>query len=86
MAHSEQSFVSLVPEIAEEWDTLVSQSDDGWPFALSCWQRLILAVPDWSLSDYSFALREGGRLLAVMPLQFSAGSRVMASSGIRCRD
>jgi len=81
MMRSEPRFQGLSPEIAQEWDGLVRQSDDGWPFALSGWQRLILAVPEWGLSDHSFALRENGRLLAVTPLQFNASSRVMASSG-----
>ena len=81
VARGDPEFPSFSPEVAEEWDTLVRQSDDGWPFALSCWQRLILAVPEWGLSDHSFALRENGGLLAVMPLQFNVASRVMASSG-----
>lgn len=81
MASSETRFQSLAPELADEWDALVKQSDDGWPFALACWQRLILAVREWGLSDCSFALRENGKLVAVMPLQFNSKSRVMASSG-----
>lgn len=64
-----------------EWDALVRGSPDGWTFALYGWQELILAVAQWGLEDFSFALREGSKLIAVVPLQFNAGTGRMSSSG-----
>src|SRR3546814_11204033 len=66
---------------ADEWDDVVQGSPDGWVFGLYGWQELILAVERWGLQDHSFALRENGRLVAVVPLQFSPNGGVMASSG-----
>lgn len=64
-----------------EWDALINSSPDGWVFSLWGWQELILAVESWALEDYSFAIREGRRLLAVVPLQYYPGSCRMASTG-----
>jgi hypothetical protein len=66
---------------AVDWDALVRASDDGWPFALSGWQRLILAVEPWALVDRSFFVTQEDRMVAVMPLQFDPASKVVASSG-----
>lgn len=66
---------------AVEWDTLVNNSPDGWVFSLWGWQELIKGVESWGLEDYSFAICEGRRLLALVPLQYHPGSGRMASSG-----
>ncbi len=66
---------------AVEWDALVLGSPDGWVFSLWGWQVLIEAVEPWALEDHSFAVREGRRLLAVVPLQYHPGSGRMASTG-----
>lgn len=66
---------------AAEWDGLVAASPDGWVFALSGWQRLILDVREWGLRDHSFAVWEGASLVAVVPLQYQASSRSLRSSG-----
>ncbi|WP_026380425.1 GNAT family N-acetyltransferase [Afifella pfennigii] len=66
---------------AQDWDALVNASPDGWVFALSGWQDLILAVEPWGLEDLSFATLENGRLVAVMPLQIQRASGRAGSSG-----
>ena len=66
---------------ADDWDDVVHGSPDGWVFGLYGWQDLILAVERWELREHSFALRENGRCVAVVPLQFNPSSGVMASSG-----
>jgi hypothetical protein len=76
-----QRFVALTSEIASDWDGLVQESPDGWAFSLTAWQRLILTVEKWQLRDHSFALYENNRIVSVMPLQSSANSKQMASSG-----
>jgi hypothetical protein len=63
------------------WDALVRGSPDGWVFSLWGWQELILAVETWALEDHSFAIHEGRRLLAVVPLQYHPGSGRMGSTG-----
>lgn len=65
----------------DEWDAVVKGSPDGWVFGLYGWQELTLAVPNWAYQDFSFGIREGGKLLAVVPLQYQAASRTMASNG-----
>jgi hypothetical protein len=66
---------------AVDWDAVVSDSPDGWVFALFGWQQLILAVEQWGLEDFSFGLRENGKLLAVIPLQLNRHSGRISSSG-----
>jgi dTDP-4-amino-4,6-dideoxygalactose transaminase len=66
---------------AVEWDAVVKASPDGWVFSLWGWQELIETVEPWALEDHSFAIREGRRLLAVVPLHYDPGSGRMASSG-----
>ncbi|WP_337996698.1 lipid II:glycine glycyltransferase FemX [Oleispirillum naphthae] len=66
---------------AAEWDGLVHGSPDGWVFSLFGWQDLILTVERWSLQEMSFGLRENGRLVAVVPLQFNPNNRRVSSSG-----
>jgi hypothetical protein len=63
------------------WDELVSVSPDGWVFSLWGWQELILKVPKWNLKDHSFAVLDGGHLVAVVPLQYNAASEALLSSG-----
>ncbi len=73
--------VPYCDELSDEWDDLVIHSPDGWTWALTSWRRTILAVERWGLQDHSFAVSDGHRLVAVMPLQyFPAGNR-MESSG-----
>lgn len=64
-----------------DWDAIVCSSPDGWVFSLWNWQELILAVKPWALEDHSFVIREGRRLLAVVPLQYYPGSNRMSSTG-----
>lgn len=71
--------MSKVPGRA--WDALVTQSPDGWVWALAAWQRLILDVSEWALQDFSFAAFDGERMVGVMPLQYQQVSRRMGSSG-----
>jgi hypothetical protein len=66
---------------APEWDTLVNASSDGWVFSLWGWQELIESVDSWALEDHSFAIKEGSRLLAVVPLHYHPASASMGSSG-----
>jgi hypothetical protein len=63
------------------WDDIVGASPDGWVFSLACWQDLILAVPEWGFQEHSFALMDGDRIVAVVPLQFRPANGRMASSG-----
>lgn len=67
--------------IQADWDALVRGSPDGWVFSLWGWQELILQVKRWSLTEYSFGVFGGGRLLAVVPLQYSPNSQTLLSSG-----
>src|SRR3546814_13886117 len=69
---------------ADEWDDVVQGSPDGWVFGLYGWQELILAVERWGLQDHRFALRENGRLVAVVPLQFSPTRSEERRVGIEC--
>ncbi|HZV62102.1 MAG TPA: GNAT family N-acetyltransferase [Methylophilaceae bacterium] len=66
---------------AGAWDNLVRNSTDGWTFALNGWQELILEIPEWGLEEHSFAIKDGSMLMAVVPLQFSAASGRISSSG-----
>ena len=70
--------VPLVPELDDEWDALVRGSHDGWLFCLSAWQHHTSSIPEWSFEQVGFGLRRNGRLLAVMPLQFTR-ERVLMS-------
>lgn len=64
-----------------DWDGIVTGSPDGWVFSLFSWQELILAVEQWGLEEFSFGLRENGKLVAVVPLQFNPHNGKMSSSG-----
>jgi SAM-dependent methyltransferase len=63
------------------WDALVHASPEGWAWSTSHWRRVILNVAEWGLTDFSFGAFDGDRLVAVMPLQYQAASRRMASTG-----
>jgi hypothetical protein len=65
----------------EQWDTLVMRSPDGWPFALSSWRRLILAVCEWQLEDRSFAVFDSSEMCAVVPMQLDHRSRALGMTG-----
>ena len=65
----------------ERWDQVVVESPEGWAYCTSHWRRLILDVTEWGLEDVSFAACEGERVVGVMPLQYQASSRRMASTG-----
>lgn len=66
---------------ASDWDAVVDASPDGWVFSLFGWQELILAVDKWGLEELSFGLRENGKLVAVVPLQFNRHNGKISSSG-----
>jgi hypothetical protein len=74
-------FIDFSPAHEAAWDALVNESSDGWPFALSGWRRLILAVEQWGLVDKSFSVMQANRMVATMPLQFNPASKVIASTG-----
>src|SRR5687767_10733447 len=65
----------------QQWDALVHHSPDGWAWSTSHWRRVILSVAEWGLQDFSFGGFDAERLVAVMPLQFQAAARRMASTG-----
>lgn len=65
----------------ERWDQVVVDSPEGWAYCTSHWRQLILDVTEWGLDDFSFAACEGERVVGVMPLQYQAASRRMASTG-----
>lgn len=56
-------------------------SPDGWPFALTSWLRLIIAVGEWQLEDYSFAVFDGPELCAVVPMQLDRRNRALGMTG-----
>ena len=64
-----------------EWDAVVDGSPDGWVWALSDWLDLVGDVPRWSLRDIGFALKEGDRLVAVVPLHEIAAEHRISCSG-----
>lgn len=66
---------------APRWDEVVAASPDGWAFSTSVWRRLILDVREWALEDLSFAACKGQRILGLMPLQYRAPTRSIASTG-----
>lgn len=72
--------VSRFEIAAAEWDAIVKGSPYGWVFSLYGWQEMILAVSQWGFEDFSFGLRENGKLLAVVPLQFNSRNGRMSSS------
>lgn len=74
-------YISFHKVDPEEWDSLVKSSPDGSVFALSSWRTVILNVDRWALCDCSFSLMDKGRLLGVMPLQYSPTQQTMASTG-----
>jgi SAM-dependent methyltransferase len=63
------------------WDAIVHESPEGWAWSTSHWRRVILAVKEWGLEDFSFGGFDGDRLTAVMSLQYQASSRRMSSTG-----
>jgi hypothetical protein len=68
-----------VPE--EKWDEAVMNSPDGWPFALSRWRRLILAVQEWKLEDHSFAMFDKSQICAVVPMQIDRRNGTLGLTG-----
>jgi hypothetical protein len=64
-----------------QWDDLVCGSPDGWPFALSSWRRLILAVGEWQLEDHSFAMFDGSQMCAVVPMQLDRRNGALGMTG-----
>lgn len=73
-------FEGLNSGLAASWDELVAHSDDGWLYALAQWQRSLARVPMWNFQDRSFAARDGGRLVAVMPLQLTHDGRLCSTA------
>ncbi|MBR1236040.1 GNAT family N-acetyltransferase [Bradyrhizobium sp. AUGA SZCCT0182] len=63
------------------WNDVVLSSPDGWVFSLYEWQELILPVERWGLQERSFGVERDGRIVAVVPLQYSNTWKVTASSG-----
>lgn len=67
-----------------DWDELVRSSEDGWPFALTAWQNVILSVAEWGLVEKSFYVTSKERLVAALPLQFNLHTKALSSSGWGC--
>ncbi len=73
-------FSVLSPENANAWDAVVANSDDGWLFGLSYWQKLITSIPEWRFTDKSFAIYDDRRLVAAMPMQMTADGRLVSAA------
>lgn len=65
----------------DAWDAVVRSSPDGWTFSLRGWQRIVTDVAAWGFEERSFAITEGRRILAVVPLHYRPSHKTMASSG-----
>ncbi len=63
----------------EEWDAAVCNSDDGWAFSIAEW--LAMVTPIWYMENLSFAIRENGKIVAVMPLHWIPFEKRLSSSG-----
>jgi hypothetical protein len=72
-------FVEFDRITTAEWDDIVAQSDDGWVFSLADW--LSMVTPIWNMQQMSFAVRENGKLIAVMPLHWIPMERRLSSGG-----
>lgn len=66
---------------AGDWDDLVEHSPDGFVFALSYWQAIVMGVNEWGYKDYSFGIRENNKLIGVMPLHYREANKTMWSGG-----
>ena len=65
----------------DRWNAVVHGSPDGWPFALTQWRDVILAVEEWQLEDYAFACVEGDAVSVVVPLQLDRRSGALGMTG-----
>lgn len=65
----------------KQWDGLVTNSPDGWPFALSTWRQVVLAVTEWQLQDHSFAMFDNSQMCAVVPMQIDRRSGALGITG-----
>ena len=72
--------VKLTPELASKWDEVIFNSQEGWLFSLSSWQKMITSILEWDHEDFSFAIRENGKLVAVMPLQLTKWGTLSSSA------
>lgn len=72
-------FIPFSSKAAKEWDDVVHHSPDGWVFSLACWIEMV--NPSWEMENRSFAVRENGKLLAVMPLHWVPSAKRIASGG-----
>lgn len=72
-------FIDLTPALIPEWDRVVHHSDDGWAFSLAGWLEMV--TPIWQMENRSFAIRENGRLVAVMPLHWVPAAKRLVSGG-----
>jgi dTDP-4-amino-4,6-dideoxygalactose transaminase len=63
----------------KDWDQVVYSSMDGWVFSLHGWLEMVSDV--WAIYNYSFGIRENGKLVAVMPLHFVPSEKRLSSSG-----
>jgi hypothetical protein len=72
-------FIGFDQITAQEWDDVVYRSDDGWAFSLAAWLETV--TPTWNMQNLSFAIRENGKLVAVMPLHWISAEKRLSSSG-----
>jgi ubiquinone/menaquinone biosynthesis C-methylase UbiE len=73
------NFIKFTSDIADEWDRVVYNSDDGWVFSLSSWLQMVAKV--WKMEDHSFAISENGKIVAVMPVHFVPAEARLSSTG-----
>lgn len=76
-----RSFPSISDIEDDAWDEVARSSPDGWTFSLRGWQRIVTGVAAWEFQERSFAITEGKRILAVVPLHYRTSHKTMASSG-----
>ncbi len=63
----------------QPWNDFVYASPDGWLGAVYEWLDMTAGVEEWRIADLSFGVRQGGRLVALMPLGYSPTIRRLAS-------
>ncbi len=72
-------FIGFDQITVQAWDDVVYQSDDGWVFSFAAWLEMVTLV--WNMEHLSFAIRENGKLVAVMPLHWISTEKRLSSSG-----
>ncbi len=66
----------------QPWNDFVYASPDGWLGAVYEWLDMTAGVEEWRIADLSFGVRQGGRLVALMPLGYSPTIRRMSPGSL----